>query len=78
MEIKIPYLFAMRERAPALLRQLRERGELDSHLQAKAEEAHRMYRELTSGLAKLPNGVVCDRAASAAIEEQIRAILIDF
>ena len=61
-----------------MLRELRESGELDRHLQAKTEEAHRLYRAFTSGLAKLPNGAVCDDAASAAIEEQIRAILIDF
>ena len=78
MEFKEPYLRAMREQAPKMFNELRRTGAMDAHLQAKSAEAHRMLRDLTTGMETLPNGLVRDANVLRMAEEQVRATLIEF
>lgn len=78
MEFKEPYLLAMRDRAPRMLRELSKTGALQAHLNAKSREAHRMFEELTAHLPKLPNGVVRDTAARQQAERLVLDTLIEF
>lgn len=78
MEFKLPYLLAMRERAPKMFNQLRRSGEMDAHLQMKSEEAHRMFEELTADEPKLPNGLPTSQSAIREAEEIVLATLINF
>ena len=77
MEFKSPYLHAMREQAPQMFNQLRRAGQMDSHLQAKSEEAHELLRQLLAQRPKNKYGEV-SLADEREAEEQVRATLIDF
>jgi len=77
MEFKGPYLFAMREQAPKMFMELRRSGELDKHLQQKAEEASRMLHELLSNKPQNQWGNY-DLADQREAEEIVRATLIEF
>jgi hypothetical protein len=57
MEFKVPYLTTMREQAPGMFNQLQRAGKLEAHVQAKPEEASRMFDDLTRNAPKLPNGL---------------------
>ena len=57
MEFKGPYLLAMREQAPKMFNRLRRTGAMDSHLQEKSEEAHRLFDYLTENSPKEKNGL---------------------
>ena len=57
MEFKIPYLLAMREKAPKLFNSLSRSGKLDEHLRQKTKQAHEMFDDLTKKAPKLPNGL---------------------
>ena len=65
MEFKEPYVLAMRDQAPRLLRELSRTGALQAHLNAKSREAHRLFEKLTEHMPKLPNGDVYKRQAQA-------------
>lgn len=78
MEFKFPYLTAMREQAPAMFNQLVRSGQMDAHLQEKSTEAHRMFRDLTASLPKLPSGYPRDEQAASAAERQVLETLIEF
>jgi len=58
MEIKNQYVLAMRERAPKMSNRLRRRGEMEQHLQEKAEEAAAMYEAMTAKAPRWDNGLV--------------------
>lgn len=78
MEFKVAYLEAMRSQAPQMFNRLRRTGALDAHVQKKAEEASRMFEELTADEPKLPNGLPRSPVAIREAEEQVRATLIEF
>ncbi|MBX3496644.1 MAG: hypothetical protein KF769_10415 [Parvibaculum sp.] len=70
MEFRLPYLLAMRERAPQMFNQLRRSGQMDAHLEQKVQEAARMLKEM------LPENPTL--AAEREAEEVVRATLIEF
>lgn len=78
MEFRAQYLQAMRDRAPAMFRELSAAGELLSFAEAKTKEAHRLYRQL---LAQNPpegkDGKPSLRQEREA-EEQVKAQLFEF
>ena len=78
MQFKETYLRAMREQAPQMFNDLRKTGAMESHLQRKTEEAYALYRQLTAGAEKLPNGEVKDPQVRHAAEEQVLATLVEF
>jgi hypothetical protein len=78
MDFKLTYLKAMREQAPQMFKELRQRGALEAHLSQKSKQAHSLYDQLTDGAEKLPNGVVRDPNARQAAEEQVFSTLLDF
>lgn len=77
MEFKVPYLLAMREQDPKMFMDLRRSGELEAHVQQKAEEASQMLKGLLANVPKSEHGNagVSDQQAA---EEQVLATLIDF
>jgi hypothetical protein len=77
MDFLEPYLLAMQEQAPAMMRELQAAGKLDDHLKAKVVEAHRMYEDLTKGAPKYPNGLVKEPENREA-QDQVRGALIEF
>ena len=78
MEFKEPYVLAMRDQAPRMLRELSRTGALQAHLNAKSREAHRLFEKLTAHLPKLPNGEVRDTAARQQAERSVLDMLIEF
>ena len=78
MNFKEPYLLAMHERAPQMYRELKRSGALMSHLQAKSQEAHAMYDQLTDKAEKLPSGAVEDPQVKRQAEEQVFAQMLEF
>ena len=77
MQFKTPYVLAMREQAPKMFMRLRRTGGLEAFLQKKAEEAGRMYRQLTANAPKGPTGLV-EQPYMREAEEQVFAALIEF
>jgi len=77
MEFKVPYVLAMRERAPKMFNRLRRTGAMDAHLQQKSLEAHRMFEELTADAPKLPSGYPRNLHALRA-EQIVFETLIEF
>ena len=77
MEFKVPYLRAMREQAPQMFKQLQRAGRLEEHVQAKAEEARKLFADLTKDAPKLPNGLPENPHRQQA-EEQVMATLLEF
>lgn len=77
MEFVSAYLGAMRERAPKMFNQLRRSGALDAHVHQKAEEARRLFNELTADAPKLPNGLP-KASYRVAAEQQVMETLIEF
>ncbi|GAB2178322.1 hypothetical protein [Dongia sp. agr-C8] len=77
MEFKLPYLLAMRAQAPKMFNQLRQSGEMEQHLAAKAQEATALYETLAAGFTRDSHGLLPMNEATM-IEEQVRAMLIDF
>ncbi|WP_370641500.1 TnpV protein [Halorhodospira sp. 9622] len=77
MEIKMPYLRAMQERAPQIYRELMRSGTMEEHLSEVSKQAHAMYRELTANAPKYPDGVVKEPHHREA-EEIVRETFIDF
>jgi len=77
MEFKLPYVQAMREKAPRMFMEMRRAGTLDQHLQDKSLEAHRMLTEM---LARAPKDQYGDPTMQARreAEETVRATLIEF
>lgn len=72
MEFKNPYVLAMRDQAPRMLRELVKTGRIEIHLQKKSEEAHALLDEI---LKHNPNPSLPEKRAA---EEQVRALLIQF
>lgn len=72
MEFKIPYLLAMRDRAPKLMRDLEKHGRLKQHLDLKSREAHEMLRGI---LRKHKHPSL---AQEREAEEIVRQTLIEF
>lgn len=77
MEIKGPYLMAMREQDPKMFMALRRAGTLDQHLQQVAEQASRMLHDLLAQAPKGKDGHPTP-AAEREAEETVRATLIEF
>ncbi len=77
MEFKEPYLLAMRDQAPKMFNRLRRTGAMDSHLQEKSEEAHRLFDYLTENSPKEKNGLP-EQPYLREAEEQVFAALIEF
>ena len=77
MEFKAPYLQAMREQAPRLFNELRKTGALNQHLSRKSAEAHRLFKDLTAGVPKLPSGLPEQPHRSRA-EQLVLETLIEF
>lgn len=77
MEFKLPYLLAMRKRAPQMFNRLRRTGAMEDHLQKKAEEARWMFEELTADAPKLSNGLP-ELPYRRQAEETILARLTEF
>ncbi len=79
MEFKLPYLQAMQEQAPKMMRELRQAGQMDEHLHQKSEQAHQMLNDLMAGEPKHPNGGTWKNLAKRQqSEEVVRATLIEF
>lgn len=72
MEFKIPYLQAMRDRAPKMFRDLERHGRLKQHLDLKSQEAHEMLRGI---LNRHPHPSL---AQEREAEEIVRQTLIEF
>lgn len=77
MDFRFPYLVAMQDQNPKMYRALKKAGELDRFVQMKANEARRMYLELTKDAPKESNGQPTMQARREA-EEQIRGLLFEF
>jgi hypothetical protein len=77
MEFKLPYLQAMRSQAPKMFNRLSRSGELEAFVQAKAEEASRLFHEMTENAPKEKGGYPKEPQASEAIE-QVMAVMLDF
>jgi hypothetical protein len=67
----------MLDQNPKMFRKLRESGEFERFLQLKANEAHRLYQELTRDAPRLPNGEPTLQSAREA-EEHVRAMMFEF
>lgn len=78
MEFSVPYLEAMRAKAPRMFNELRRSGKMAEHVQAKTAEAHRMVRELLKDEPKLPSGAPKNLAAQRQAEQTVMTTLIDF
>jgi hypothetical protein len=77
MDFKAQYLQAIREQAPALLKRLSKRGQLEEAARLASIEANRMFRELTKDAPKDKNGQPTLQARREA-EEHVRAALLKF
>ena len=78
MEFKGPYLFAMRERAPKMFKELCRSGRLDEHLQEKSVEAHELLDQLLASEPKGVDGLPKDLQALRLAEEIVLAQMLDF
>ncbi len=77
MDFKVPYAEAMRQQAPKMFNSLNKTGQLEAHLTAKSQEAHKLFAELTAKAPKDPTGYPKEPFAREA-EEQVKAVLIEF
>lgn len=77
MEFRHPYLVAMQDQNPKMYRALKKAGELERFVQLKANEAHRLYLEITKDAPKGPDGQPTLQAAREA-EHQVRALMFEF
>jgi len=77
MEFRYQYVVAMQEQNRKMYRHLRDTGELDRFIQLKANEAHRLYLELTRDTPTGPDGQLTLQAAREA-EEQVKAMMFEF
>ena len=77
MEFRVPFLQAMQEQNLPMYRRLKASGELERFVQLKANEAHRLFLELTKDAPKEPSGYPSQPFAREA-EEQIKAALFEF
>ena len=77
MEFRHPYLVAMQDQNPKMYRTLKKAGELERFVQLKANEAHKLYLELTKDAPKGPDGQPTLQAAREA-EEEVKAMMFEF
>lgn len=70
LHFRSAYLHAMRDQAPAIFRELRKTGAMDAHLEMKAQEAGRLFRDLLGD----QTGLQAEREAT----EHVYATLITF
>ncbi len=77
MEFRVPYLLAMQEQNPKMYRRLKASGELERFVQLKADEARRLFLELTKDAPKNPGGFPSLPWAREA-EEQVLAMMLEF
>ena len=77
MEFKVPYLLAMREKAPKMFRDLVKTGKMDQHLEQKTTEAYDLLDQILGQRPKDAHGEVglADRREA---EEVVRATMLDF
>lgn len=78
MEFKGPYLQAMAEQAPKMLKALQRSGTMLQHAQEKSEEAYAMLADLLKNEPKFPNGVPKSLQAEPRAEEIVMSLLIEF
>jgi hypothetical protein len=77
MEFRHPYLVAMQDQNPKMYRALKKAGDLERFLTLKANEAHRLYLEITKDAPKDQTGQPTLQAAREA-EEQVKAMMFEF
>lgn len=78
MDIKIPYLDAMRERAPKMFLELCRAKEIDAHASAVSKEGHRILDEILASEPRTPDGRVINERAEREAEEQVLAMMLEF
>ncbi len=78
MEFKGPYLDAMIAQNPKMFMGLRKSGRLESHLQEKSKQAHKMLKNLLADKPKGADGWPKNPQEEQIAEEIVRATLIDF
>jgi hypothetical protein len=77
VEFRYQFFVVMQDQNPKMFRNLRESGELDRFVQMKANEAHRLFLELTKDAPRGPDGQPTMQAAREA-EEQIKGMMFEF
>lgn len=77
MEFQHPYLVAMQDQNMKMYRALKKSGDLHRFVQLKANEARRLYLELTRDAPKQANGQPTMQAAREA-EERVQAMMFEF
>jgi hypothetical protein len=77
MEFRYPFLVAMQSQNIKMYRALKKAGELERFVALKANDAHRLYLELTRDAPKGPDAQPTMQAAREA-EEYVRAMMFEF
>ena len=71
MDFKSRYVHLLRAEDPRFFRQLVRTGQIESHLQRKSEEAHRLLDELLASEPKDSNGLTKNLNAQRMAEEYV-------
>jgi hypothetical protein len=76
-DFKFQYLSVMRERSPAMFKELTKSGELDEFVEMQVKEAVRLFEEITQGSERDESGRLTTRAIREA-DEIVKGMMFEF
>ena len=76
-DFKFQYLSVMRERSPAMFKELTKSGELDEFVEMQVKEAVRLFEEITQGSERDESGRLTMRTIRES-DEIVKGIMFDF
>ena len=78
MDFKGPYLQAMAQQAPRLMRELHRTGKLDAYVQDRSLEAHQYLEQALASEPKGPSGLPLDQQAARLAQERVMGQMLEF